>query len=289
MILRIATESRGSSNVFVSFLHGATIVTDRTPYTTHLGIEIESESTNHPGIMSMNAESTVKRSVSILGAGAWGTTLAILAYEAGNDVTLVSHARKSADFMARYRHHPTSLPGIVIPEPIAIASVQKSDLVFAETVVVALPTQKLRTSLQPLRELLAGRVLLSVVKGLELESILRPTEVMQEVLGVGLQVAALSGPNLAGEVAAGLPATSVIASAEPGLADHIRPMFHTNRFRVYVSDDVVGVELGGALKNIIAIGAGIADGMNAGDNAKAAFMTESPKSHGSASPAALNR
>jgi len=213
------------------------------------------------------------RSVSVLGAGAWGTTLAILATEAGHRVTLIAHSESAAKHLQQFRFHPTSLPGISVPSSIEVTHVGQHLDDETGVVVVATPTQKLRESLQPIAEIIRDKVILSAVKGLELDTYLRPSEVIASVLGAATRIAVLSGPNLSSEIAMGRPATTVIAASRAELAASLIELFHSQRFRVYVSDDVTGVEFGGALKNIIAIGAGIADGLAAGDNAKAAFMT----------------
>lgn len=209
----------------------------------------------------------------VLGAGAWGTTLALLAAEAGHDVTLVTHSPDAATFIRRERRHPVSLPGVFIPDSITVLSVPEALADATELAIVAVPAQKLRGSLADLRDWLRELPILSAVKGIEEGTLLRPSEVIRTVLGQSTPVAALSGPNLSGEIANGQPGTTVIASDVDGLAESCARILHSRRFRVYLSDDPIGVELGGALKNIIAIGAGIGDGLGAGDNAKAAFMT----------------
>lgn len=213
------------------------------------------------------------RHVCLLGAGAWGTTLAMLAVEAGHRVDLVTHTAASADHLRVHRRHPRSLPGITIPASIQVSAIEGYDVRRADVVVVAIPTQHLRGTISRLEGVLQGNEILSAAKGLEVESLLRPSAVIRSILGQQSRVAALSGPNLSSEIAAGHPATTVIASDVPGLPENLVGIFHSRRFRVYLSDDLIGVELGGALKNIMAIGAGIADGLDAGDNAKAAFMT----------------
>jgi glycerol-3-phosphate dehydrogenase (NAD(P)+) len=211
--------------------------------------------------------------VAILGAGAWGTTLAILAHEAGQNVTLIAHRDSVARHMVTNRAHPSSLPGIHIPGEIAITANAGEALTLADVVVIAVPTQRLRATIEPLAGILAGKPLISVAKGLEIATLMRPTQVIESIIGDSSPVAALAGPNLAAEIAQGRPASTVVAATDLDLAARLGRVFHSRRFRVYHGDDVTGVELGGALKNIIAIGAGIADGMGAGDNAKAAFMT----------------
>jgi len=212
-------------------------------------------------------------SVSILGAGAWGTTLAILAAEAGHDVSLVAHRAAVAEFIALRRSHPTSLPGVDIPDRIHPEHTGNHSLASSDVVIVAVPTQRLGAAVEPLAAALRGKPVVSAAKGLELDTLERPSSVIRTRLGPDALVAALSGPNLSAEIAAGHPATTVIAGPTLEDAERLVPLLHSHRFRVYVSDDMVGVELGGALKNIIAIGAGIADGLGAGDNAKAAFLT----------------
>ncbi len=223
--------------------------------------------------MKGEPRSIASRHVCILGAGAWGTTLAILADEAGHPATLVTHTPSNAGFMNRHRCHPASLPGVNIPLSIRIIQVSGLHPADMDLVVVAIPAQKLRGAIVEMQETLRNVPILSAVKGLEVESLLRPSAVIRSVMGPDAAVAALSGPNLSSEIAAGHPATTVIASDVGDLAGTFAGIFHSHRFRVYQSDDLIGVELGGALKNIIAIGAGIADGLDAGDNAKAAFMT----------------
>lgn len=225
-------------------------------------------------MMAKHGHSANQRTdVAILGAGAWGTTLAILAREAGHKVTLVAHREELAVHMATQRAHPTSLPGVRVPDDIAITARADDVVPRADVVVIAVPTQAIRETVEPLADLLKGKPIISVAKGLEITTLLRPTQVIGSILGDASRVAALAGPNLAAEIANGRPASTVVAASDLDLAARLGGLFHSGRFRVYHGDDVIGVELGGALKNIIAIGAGIADGMGAGDNAKAAFMT----------------
>lgn len=218
-----------------------------------------------------DADSTA---VTILGAGAWGTTLALIAHSSGKRTTLVAHHPDDATMMAETRRHPRSLPGITLPEPIRIVSASDA-LDVPDLLVLAIPTQKLRRALGELPASLAGSPIVSAAKGIELGTILRPSAVIAEVLGRrhGEGIVVLSGPNLASEIAAGLPAAAVVAGTDRSLVHHVQRSLGSSRFRLYTSGDPVGVEIGGALKNIVAIGAGIADGLGMGDNAKAAFIT----------------
>lgn len=212
--------------------------------------------------------------VTILGAGAWGTTLAIVAHRAGALPTLVTHRADDAEIMATTRQHPRSLIGVHIPETIQIAG---DPMKAGETdlLVLAVPTQKLRSALPTLPLALRDTTILSAAKGIEIGTLRRPTEVIGEVLGrpTGTGICALSGPNLAGEIAAGLPAAAVVAGTDAAATAFVQRALGSGRFRLYTSADPLGVEIGGALKNIVAIGAGIAAGLQMGENAKAAFIT----------------
>ncbi len=211
------------------------------------------------------------QTIAIVGSGAWGTMLAILAHDAGNRIHLLAHREELAVHLRTHRTHPYSLEGAHLPDAIQVTT-DITVLDKADVVIMAVPTQKLRRSLEPIATQLDNRIVLSVIKGLEVSTRLTPSRVIAEVVPTA-RVAVLSGPNLAGEIAQGLPATSVIAANDERLASHLVGTLHSSRFRVYTSTDVIGVELGGALKNVIAIGAGIGDGLGAGQNAKAAFMT----------------
>lgn len=212
--------------------------------------------------------------VAIVGAGAWGTTLSLLSERAGNETWLVAHRQELADHLDRTRSHPHSLPGVWIPEAIAISTEIDRAADSADIMILAVPTQRLRAAVNGLPADPGRTIIVSATKGLESTTLLRPTEVIADVLSghIDGRLCALSGPNLANEVAKGKPAATVVAGNDH-VAATVQRTLTTPRFRVYLSDDVIGVEMGGALKNIIAIGAGIGDGMGAGDNAKAAFLT----------------
>lgn len=213
--------------------------------------------------------------VVVIGAGAWGTTLALVAHRAGAEVVLASHSIETADCLKERRIHPRSLVGIRIPDEIRIVTTGDVTPTAHDIVILAIPVQQLRSALTILRDRLAVGAIVNAAKGIELGTLLTPSAILEEVLDNGAdgRFAALSGPNLAPEIAAGLPATTVVASTSPETANRVQRALMSASFRVYTSRDVIGVEMGGALKNIIAIGAGIADGLHAGHNAKAAFMT----------------
>jgi glycerol-3-phosphate dehydrogenase (NAD(P)+) len=219
--------------------------------------------------------------VTVLGTGAWGTTLACLAaYQldasgaAHGDVMLWEHRPERATEMAARRENAAFLPGYRLPPRVHVTSDLAAAVAGRDVVVLVTPAQRARENacaLAPHVE--RDAVVVCASKGLELGTHRRMTQVAAEELGAGTHIAALSGPNLAAEIARGLPAAAVVAAAAPEAAERVRLALTTPRFRIYTSHDVIGVELGGALKNIIALGVGITDGLQFGDNAKASIMT----------------
>ncbi|MFO1041294.1 MAG: NAD(P)H-dependent glycerol-3-phosphate dehydrogenase [Planctomycetaceae bacterium] len=212
--------------------------------------------------------------IAILGGGAMATACAILLAEhADQEATIWARNPEYATQMQRDRENRRLLPGVLLPPNISITSDLEQALSGAEYIVAAIPTQFLRSTLVNVKPLLKQpRPVISVIKGIENETFLRPSEIINDVLGNN-GVVALSGPSHAEEVARRLPATVVAASGDLGLARQVQRMFNTQRFRVYTNLDLIGVELAGALKNVIAIAAGISDGLGYGDNAKSALMT----------------
>lgn len=211
--------------------------------------------------------------VAVVGAGAWGTTLALLVAQQ-EPVLLFTRSGDAAASMRAERRNPR-LPGIELP-PRVLPTADAADLAAAtDLVIFAAPSAHLRETVAAVAEHLpAGADVLSVVKGIERGTLLRMTQVIAEAGGIEpRRIAALSGPNLAGEIAKGLPASAVIASDDPALGDRIVQRLSRRAFRLYTNPDVVGVELCGALKNIVAIAAGAADGLGFGDNGKAGLMT----------------
>jgi glycerol-3-phosphate dehydrogenase (NAD(P)+) len=212
--------------------------------------------------------------VVVVGNGGWGTALALVLHAAGRDVALWAHDAEYAELMREVRSNPRFLPGYEIPDSIAIESDLECLLPDTELLVSAVPTAFLRDVWTRHAPMLPGKLpIVSVSKGLENETLLRPTEILREVTGSERVISVLSGPNIAREIAGGLPAASVVASPDPTLARRIRTTFTCPHFRVYSNPDHVGVELGGVLKNVIALAAGMCDGMKLGDNAKAALVT----------------
>lgn len=210
----------------------------------------------------------------VLGDGAWGTAIALLLAQSPNHrVTLWSAREENFRILREHRENRRLLPGVPIPPAVQLTTDIGEATTNADLWITAIPTIYLRTTLAPVApRLVRATPVLSLTKGLENGTFLRPTEIIEQVLGPR-PVAVLSGPSHAEEVSRGLPATLVVASEEPDLARSVQQRFSTDRFRVYTSEDVTGVELGGALKNIIGIAAGISDGLGFGDNAKAALLT----------------
>jgi len=213
--------------------------------------------------------------VAVLGAGAWGTAFALVLADAGNEVALWARRAELAEAMAVKRCNVDHLPGVELPEAVAPTADAAAALAGADLVFLAVPSQRLREHLARWSELLrADAVLISLAKGVELTTTYRMSQVIAEVTGAGPErIAVVTGPNLAAEVAARQPAATVVACAHLGVAGRIQEACHTEWFRAYTHTDVIGAELGGAIKNVIALAVGMAHGMGLGDNAKAALMT----------------
>jgi glycerol-3-phosphate dehydrogenase (NAD(P)+) len=210
--------------------------------------------------------------VAVVGSGAWGTTLALLVSRA-EPVTLLARSDDSAAEIAAARRSP-HLPAIELPASIQVTA-DPAAIAAVDLVIVAVPSAHVREAIERIQPwIAAGAALLSVVKGLEAGSLLRMTEVIGTVAGIDVdRLAALSGPNLAQEIATGLPASAVVASASSELAERLVQRLGRREFRLYTNADVLGVELCGALKNVVAIAAGAADGLGFGDNGKAGLIT----------------
>jgi glycerol-3-phosphate dehydrogenase (NAD(P)+) len=214
--------------------------------------------------------------VAVVGAGSWGTALARLLAAKGHRVSLWGRSPALVRSISERRENAKYLPGVVLPESLRLEEELEAAVAGKGLVVVAVPSCGMREIAARLGSCLtAGAAVVSTAKGLDAETGLRMSETLIRALPAEFhsRVAVLSGPNLAREVAGGVPTTSVAAAEDPQLAHWVQACFSTPLFRTYTNDDVAGVELGGALKNIIAIGAGINDGLGFGDNTKAALMT----------------
>jgi glycerol-3-phosphate dehydrogenase (NAD(P)+) len=213
------------------------------------------------------------RHVAILGAGGMGTALSLLFARSIGDVRLWSRDPAHAADLAASRINRPHLPGIVVPAAIRVTSDADEAAGGADLVVAAIPTSYLRATLERLAcSVPWASPVLSVVKGIEYGTFARPSQIVEEVLGPR-SVSVLSGPSHAEELARGLPASVVVSGRDAALNDRVRDALNHPAFRVYTSRDALGVELAGALKNILGIAAGICDGLGFGDNAKAALLT----------------
>jgi glycerol-3-phosphate dehydrogenase (NAD(P)+) len=211
--------------------------------------------------------------IGIIGAGAWGTTLAVKLAGAQRPVTIWAHTAEANEQLAQDRQNRRYLPGVTFPPNVRVATEAAYLSEPHRAYLLAVPSAHLRGTLRQLASGLDPNAsLLSLVKGIESDSHLRMSEVIEQELP-GRRVAVLSGPNLAREIAAGKPAGSVIASLDGELASELAALLASDRFRVYTNPDVVGVELCGALKNVVALAAGMVDGLQFGDSAKAGIIT----------------
>jgi len=211
----------------------------------------------------------------VLGTGSWGTAFGKVLADAGTDVVLWARREKLARAVRERHENPDYLPGVVLPARLTATSDPLEAVAGADFVVLAVPSQSLRANLAMVTAALApGVVLVSLVKGVELGTSKRMSEVVREVAGVPAgQVAVVSGPNLAHEIAAGQPAATVVACVDAQVCARLQAACSTRYFRPYTNRDVVGCELGGAVKNVIALATGMAEGMGFGDNTKASLIT----------------
>ena len=215
----------------------------------------------------------VSDQVGVIGAGAWGTTLAILLANAQRPVSLWAHTNETAERLAHARVNERYLPGVSFPPNVRVVTDEAFLGEPHRFYLLAVPSSHVRPTLRRLAGLLdPDAPILSVVKGIEEGTHLRMSEVIGQELP-GRRVAALSGPNLAREIGAGKPAGSVVASDDAALATELASVLSSDRFRVYTNPDLVGVELCGALKNVVALAAGMVDGLGLGDSAKAGIIT----------------
>ena len=213
--------------------------------------------------------------IAVLGDGGWGTTLAILLHnKKGNKVCLWGAFPEYVDYLRRKRINKQFLPGVVIPKGLEITAHLNNAVENKDIIVIAIPSQYCRQVLARIKSyrIPKNTIFVSVTKGLETNTLMRISELIRSELGK-VRLAVLSGPTIAYEVARKLPSVGVTASKSKTLRFRVANLFNTESFRVYTNNDVVGVELGGSLKNIIAIACGISDGLGFGTNAKAALLS----------------
>lgn len=210
--------------------------------------------------------------IGILGAGSWGTALAILLHDNGHDVTVWS-IHEEVETLNTTRRHERKLPGVEIPEGIVFTTDMKETMSDKDVCVLAVPSPFIRSTCQKMKQYVrAGQIIVNVAKGIEENTLYTLTDIIEEELPYA-DACVLSGPSHAEEVSRRLPTTCVVSSRTRKTAEYLRSVFVSPVFRVYISPDMLGIELGGALKNVIALAAGTADGLGYGDNTKAALIT----------------
>ena len=211
--------------------------------------------------------------ISVLGAGSWGTALALLLHNNGHEVILWSALGEEIDVLREKRENVSKLPGVKIPEAIDITTDLERSLRDADVAVLAVPSPYIRSTCKRMAPYIKkGQRIVNVAKGVEEKTLMTLSEIIEQELP-GAEVSVLSGPSHAEEVGKGLPTTCVVSSRRRETAEYLQGIFMSPVFRVYTTPDILGVELGGALKNVIALAAGTADGLGYGDNTKAALMT----------------
>lgn len=211
--------------------------------------------------------------IGILGAGSWGTGLALLLGKNGHQVTMWSALRDEIEMLKEKREHVSKLPGVKLPQEMMFTADLEEAMKDKDVLVLAVPSVFTRTTARNMKPYLKdGQLIVDVAKGIEEATTMTLSQQIEEELPTA-NVAVLSGPSHAEEVGRGLPTTVVIGARTRETAEYLQDIFMNEVFRVYTSPDIIGIELGGSLKNVIALAAGIADGLGCGDNAKAALIT----------------
>jgi glycerol-3-phosphate dehydrogenase (NAD(P)+) len=211
--------------------------------------------------------------IGVLGAGGWGIALSCLLSQNGHEVTIWSVLDHEVTMLKELREHKEKLPGVILPETIEITSDLKMVTRGQDVLVLAVPSIYTRDTAKKIKNYIGkGQIIVNVAKGIEENTLFTLSEAIEEELPKA-DVAVLSGPSHAEEVGRGLPTTCVVGAKSEKTAEYLQNIFMSPVFRVYTSPDILGIELGGALKNVIALAAGIADGLGYGDNTKAALIT----------------
>lgn len=216
------------------------------------------------------------RKIACIGAGSWGSALALVLCDNGHDVLIWSRRKEQVEELNKDHTNEQYNPGVVFPSSLKATYSMKEAVMNADMILLAVPTKAIRSCIQQMIPFIHKKVIIThVSKGIEPDTLLRVSEVIKEEMPEELidEIVVLSGPSHAEEVSKRLPTTITASAKNSEKAEFVQDLFMNNRFRVYTNPDVVGVELGGALKNIIALGAGISDGLGYGDNAKAALIT----------------
>ena len=213
------------------------------------------------------------KKIGVLGAGSWGTALTWLLTNNGHEVTLWSIMEAEVEMLRTKREHTSKLPGVKLQESIQLTSNLEEAMADKDVLVLAVPSPYTRSTAQKMAPYLKkGQIVVNVAKGVEEHTLMTLSQIIEEELPEA-NVAVLSGPSHAEEVGKGLPTTCVVGARTRQIAEYLQEIFMSPVFRVYTSPDVLGIELGAALKNVIALAAGVADGLGYGDNTKAALIT----------------
>ena len=211
--------------------------------------------------------------VSVIGAGSWGTALAVVLNNNGHDVTVWSIVEAEINMLKDKREHIDKLPGVKLPENMIFTTDLKEACTDMDMLVLAVPSPYTRSTAKLMKSLVAdNQLIVSVAKGVEEDTLMTLSEIICDEIPQ-CRVAVLCGPSHAEEVGRGIPTTCVAGSKDKDVAEYVQNMFMNENFRIYTSSDVLGMELGAALKNVVALAAGIADGLGYGDNTKAALIT----------------
>lgn len=215
--------------------------------------------------------------VAVLGGGGWACALAVLLDDNGHDVTIWSKLEREIECLSKERENKNSLPGVIIPESINISGNIDTAVKDADIIVMAVASSFVRVTAELLKgKIRDGQIIVNVAKGIEDNTLFTMTDILEDVLP-NCDACVLSGPTHAEEVGRKLPTTIVVGAKTRETAEFIQKIFSSEYFRVYISSDIIGIELGGSLKNVIALAAGIADGLGYGDNTKAALITRGIK------------
>ncbi|MEG1945818.1 MAG: NAD(P)H-dependent glycerol-3-phosphate dehydrogenase [Lachnospiraceae bacterium] len=211
--------------------------------------------------------------ISIIGAGSWGTALAVLLEGNGHEVTIWSIVKEEIDLLREKREHTSKLPGVKLSEKIQLTTNLQEAIAGRDLLVLAVPSMYTRSTAASMRPfVLEGQLIVNVAKGIEEKTLMILSDIIKEEIPKA-KVLVLSGPSHAEEVGRGLPTTCVVGAKRKRDAEYVQNIFMNDVFRIYTSPDMLGIELGGALKNVIALAAGMADGLGYGDNTKAALIT----------------
>lgn len=211
--------------------------------------------------------------IGVIGAGSWGTALALLLSKNGHKVTVWSIMEQEIEMLSKEREHKDKLPGVKLPEDMEFTTDLEATVKKSEVLVLAVPSPFTReTSKNMAPYVREGQIIVNVAKGIEENTLMTLSEIIEEEIPQA-EVAVLSGPSHAEEVGRGIPTTIVVGAKKKKTAQYLQNIFMNKVFRVYISPDVLGIELGAALKNVVALAAGIADGLGYGDNTKAALIT----------------